>query len=310
MTSTIDPEVQEILDEVLNDPESTLTRVPERGFGGLSETSRISEGEPWLTKAERHLLRAHRESVSALLGSACQEAILRNGARSIGLCRNITLKTALKRVDVVQWKALAQHELSIEASHACIESDAIRPLSALKSHLPASHLALLSLKVLPKDETRIWLGNALLVEDQRRTAWRCYQDVLAGRPNSLNRAITMVNLAFVSISRGQVITAFDIYKLVAKSNGDIPAVLAGLMHTSLALGDRRTLMEASQAFGVLVPAGHEVADECRLAIEGIASTLLKPTTAALDMLTDSWDLLAPVARHVLRPLRGEPEEQS
>src|SRR5262245_30723388 len=67
VTSTIDPEVQEILNEVLSDPESTLTRMPKSWPPSSSIADAISSGDPWLTRAERHLLRAHRESVSLIL---------------------------------------------------------------------------------------------------------------------------------------------------------------------------------------------------------------------------------------------------
>src|SRR5688500_2340409 len=64
----IDPDLISILREVSADPKSRLMRLVTQGSGGRSPHEvPLSEREPLLTRAERHLVREHREQVAELL---------------------------------------------------------------------------------------------------------------------------------------------------------------------------------------------------------------------------------------------------
>jgi hypothetical protein len=71
-----DPRLLELLREVSSDPKSRLLRLATQGTDpsrALRERP-ISASEPFLTRAERHLLQEHREQVAELLFDAAKRA--------------------------------------------------------------------------------------------------------------------------------------------------------------------------------------------------------------------------------------------
>jgi tetratricopeptide (TPR) repeat protein len=207
-----DPEVQALLQEIVADPESTLLRVPEAPLSKwfAKREPPVTAGEAYLTRTERYLLQEYREEAALLLALACQSALLAKPIEETRIHRHITGGHTLEPTDPAELRARGSR--LVERSGGAGFRD---PLQMLLGEKAPSDLAAASLRIVPRDETRIWLALALNDEGQPRSALRVLTDVLAHRPTRMNELYARENCGFVLQGQGSFESAVEWYESAA-----------------------------------------------------------------------------------------------
>jgi len=300
MSVEIDPEVRQLLDQVIADPSSTLTRIPERGFGSwLQRREPISAGEPMLSRAEKHLVRAHREEVALLLYQACQRMLLEDPAFGSHFCRRQRSDLEVKVPDADDWRRRANQELGLVSDSGSPELLLLEELKQGSTKSPdASRIAAASLSMSPRDEARIWLGLALYHEGKLGAARQGYMEVLRGQPAPLNRALSLLNLGSAELKRGDPGAAWENYRGASEVPADLALALVFLINSSILLGKTRDALEASRRLQQSVPAGHPLLSECARVITESARCLPEEARPYRRTLATLLTQLSPAAREV------------
>ncbi len=303
--NSIDPEVRLLLEQVVKDPSSTLTRFPERGFGGwLRSREPLSGDEHFLTRAEKHLIRVHRESVAFLLYQGCQRSVLSGPSAAIALCRKLKPDLEVSPPEKQDLSTQASREL--DSSSNALGRDLLMALSTSLSPTGVS-LAAASLALVPRDETRIWLGLAFLTEGRLRPSRQCFLETLAGRPGTLNRSLAFADLGFIELVSARLQEAWEDYHRAADTDEQLPLALTGWMNTSLLTGNRRDLLEA--AWCLQNVSTESSLGECRSGIESIFTNWLRHGAGSSRLnLERVWEELPPAARHIYGGVRREAGE--
>jgi hypothetical protein len=160
----------------------------------------ISEREPFLTRAERHLLREHRREVALLLCRSCVKALMRVEPATAMVHRSDDGPCQL-RIPDEDWFLRKRANLTFRGHGEDFE-EAQRLLD--KSSSGAAHaaaLAKLSTFISPRDETRLWLALCLsaqgLDDDSRLIAL----EILSHRPTPANASYAHQLLAWCHLAR-------------------------------------------------------------------------------------------------------------
>jgi hypothetical protein len=295
--TTIDPEVRMLLHEVVNDPTSALTRVPERGFGSwLSRTSPIT-ASALSSKRDAHILRVLREEAAFLAYQACQRACL--AAMPDEICQKLTPDLEISPLEPGELQTRVERVGSL-SPHGVITPDAQKAFSCEAEY--AVKLATLSMSLQPRDETRIMLGIAWCSESRLALARECFAAVLSGRPMELNHVLAFSELGVVALSSGQTAEARNHYCRALDDGHPLMITLCGRLYTALLLGERYAFMETARALGDFAPVGHPMVVECRSKLAYIVTSIAPPSAAARELLRVLWDALPPPAQELLWPI--------
>ncbi|MEW6074231.1 MAG: hypothetical protein AB1726_16760 [Planctomycetota bacterium] len=215
----LDPALEEVLADIARDPRASLFHTTPRqlALGLRGHIPCVSSRQAALTAAERHLLDVHREEVAWLLYKACQHRLLREGRGALavhehlGNNKRITLPTA-----ATYSRRAEAATLSSEADRTSSISIAIRRLPAhLQDTIDPTFLALTSLRLVPRDETRIWLALCRLTQAQYAPAISMLDSVLCHHTTALNQALCHFNHAWIAWAMGRTGRAKDLYSLAA-----------------------------------------------------------------------------------------------
>lgn len=295
--TAFDLEVLMLLQEVVNDPNSALIRVPERGFGGWLLRSAPINASALSTKRDEHILRVLREEAAFLAYQACQRACL--AAMPEEICKKLTPELETSPLDAAELQARVRRVLSLRP-HGVIRPDAQAAFSCDAQH--AVKLATLSMSLLPCDQTRIMMGIAWCSQSRYALARECFAAVLAGRPNELNRVIAFSDLGVVALSSGQTAEAAGYYSQALDAGHPVVTTLCGRLYTALLLGDQSAFMRTARVFADFAPVGHPMIAECRSKLAHIVSRIAPPPAAARKLLRALWDALPLSAQELLRPI--------
>ncbi len=299
--STLDPEVLALLDEIAADPDSTLLRVPReplKRFLPLREPP-VSPREPLLTRAERHLVQAHREYVARLLFDACRLSLTRDPIEKTRIHRWVTKDQRLEIPVKDKWHSWANQAVKNPPS----DPDLSFPLRLLQrcasgeTSTPASELASASLRLVPCDATRIWLGVALHREGQSRSAMHTLQDVLAHRPSPANELWARMDCGFVSFGCARYEQAVDWYRSAASVQEDPAIPVLSWFSSALQLGNREEASKARARLDEVVDPRHPTVNELTVSLRTVA-----PSIRCKKLLSGVRGKLSPVARSIVDAL--------
>ncbi len=301
MTSDIDPEVLVLLQEVLEDPSSTLTRTPERGFSSwLERREPVTAGEPLLSRAEKHLVRAHREAVAMLLYQACQREVMEAPSPWMYFCRRRAPDDEISPVDPELWRKRAVQTLELSPGTRSLEENTVaRILEDGTSPPQPSRLAAASLNLVPRDETRIWLGLASQHQQDMAVARQCFVGVLSGRPSALNQAWSLLDLGSIDLRVGKVGEAWNLYRMACRHDDELPLALAFWLNVSLLVNNREDLFEASVRLQEVASPEHPFIAQCSAILGMSYKTWLPFPDSSRQLLDQVRDKLSATAQAVL-----------
>jgi hypothetical protein len=198
MSHAFDPEVVELLREIVADPDSTITRVPterlQRWIPGPSDT--LSPHGSYLTRAEKHLVQAYREQAAWILLHVCIEGLQRRSplvvtpATYVGNSRDAAHR-------LVASKELAPREAGPLGDVA--NGQRIDPRQA----------AAAALRFSPGDSARVCLAVALFQDGNSHSANRVLESVLLNHPSAVFAALAWENRGAIYCTRGEYAKAFE-----------------------------------------------------------------------------------------------------
>ena len=238
MAEAFDPEVMELLREVIADPRSTLTRIPterlDRWIGRPDET--ISPHGSYLTKAEKHLVQAYREKAAWVLVHACIEILSSDHSLIFSSTR---MKPERMRIQAERLKK--SEELDPSAR------DMLGSLS--KSAWPRpSQLSGAALSLAPTELARNCLALSLHREGNSVSALSLLGSILASHPTVKFRASAWENCAVVYASRGDYARALQCNLKANRASADYSRPFVWRMTMALQLGDEPAAIEAARRF--------------------------------------------------------------
>lgn len=218
--ATFDPEVVALLREIVEDPNSTLTRIPterlERWIPRAEDM--ILPSGSYLTKAEKHLAQAYREEAAWVLLHACMERmtsksflifatssiepnLLRRNARYMGIHFGLEIPL-LGRLDETAPEPLPTQLAS--TALMLVPSDAARIVLACAYHHEGAHSTALGLlnTILHQGSASIarsmaWesCGSVYSSQESYRQAYDCYDRACRMTPNRCNPHVWMFAMA-------------------------------------------------------------------------------------------------------------------
>ncbi len=302
---TIDPEVVSLLREAASSPDSRLLQVPRTGFSSWLRRREppLSPREPFLSRAERYLLQEHREQVAYLLYKACQRAILERPPSESMVYRNASPGLEIRLPGPEWWT----RETGSASRAMPADGEAMRELFALAEELrpqpakrlSASELAAASLRIVHRDETRIWLGMALLHESKTKEARGSLEAVIYHLPSELNASLAWQDLGWMHYVGGDYSSAMDCYReasLVGPPR--ITPVLAWL-HVAFCAGEREAVSLAAGRLAELDPMGSRDVNECIAMWEGRRrSGSFRPSAQSRSLAMEVVDVLPTAAARI------------
>jgi tetratricopeptide (TPR) repeat protein len=253
-----------------------------------------------LSRAERHLVRAHREELALILYHGCQGALLEQPTFNTFFCRKQSPHGEVKFADPADWRSRAARELPWASRISAAAEAAIEEVLA-ESNEPerASRLAMASLNLLPRDETRIWLGLSLFQGGAWSVARTAFHEVLRGRPSIANEALAHLNLGSCAFRVGDWSTAREHYALATRVDGVMVPALIFFMSSSILLGEVQDAFDASRRLEDVMPQHHPLLGECAQVIRTYTPGIVNKESAYNRTLSLLWDDLSPAAHEAL-----------
>jgi len=294
--TAIDPQLHEMFRDVVGDRASTWSRMPERGLRSwLERTQRDSIGADHLTKAQKHLARAH---VDALVRLCCQmtaRLIVEAPDSQVTLCRQTGLQSRIELPDRAEMHAKAA-KLTGFHLHSSLKD--VDPHAALATGAEPRRFALMAVHLLASPQTRNWLGLALHHEGSWEAAKACFHSTLGSRPSLDDRGMALINLGSVELSTGHLARAFDCYLEAARLPRCMPHAIAFWLNSALFLGERADVLRASALLEDAVTVDHPLLLECAHAIRE-SRKRCEPSPSYRALLREVEDRLSPSARRLL-----------
>jgi hypothetical protein len=235
-TPTTDPELLGLLREISADPKSRLMKLATQGFDRrvpLHEAP-ISEGEPFLTRAERHLLTEHREQVGQWLFEAAKRQYL--GAPKRITCTYHHAQSGWGPVQSLERLEESRNTLVRARNAAAMEVPWNVNLASEARESPLE-LAIASLRVAPRDSVRNLIGHAAFFSGRRDDGHRAWEEILAHRPSPWYRSVAEQNTAFRLSEVGRVDESKLRYRAAHVSYESRVEPLVGLLSCSLLSSD-------------------------------------------------------------------------
>jgi hypothetical protein len=252
-----DPEFLGLLREISADPRSGLMKLATQGLHrriGLHEPP-ISGGEPFLTRAERHLIREHREQVARWLFELAKRACLEAPQ----------VETAVYRGAFAGWSPVMTQRAAITQRAFLLEvvpSDGAAART-LEEFLPArveedrgyGHAcAFASFRLVPRDSVRNLHAVAAFALGKRREGFLVLEEILSHRPTDWYRSVALQNKACERAEEGADEEAKALYLEAHRIQPARPEPVVGLLVLGLLSGDREGTLSAAR---VLPEAGAE-----------------------------------------------------
>jgi hypothetical protein len=256
-------EIRGLLEEIAADPRSSARFTPRRALrewfdGGEALRARSMDG----TRAERHLVAAHREGLAATLLEAAKIAYWKDPVLSL---RPIEPGGALydERAAEERWRPSAQRR----AERATESGAEVELLRACITQVRPEHghdLALASLSLVPSDAARYFVTRTL-PWDRPRTAISLLRRLAALAKGPI-RVHALSSLACRLCAIEELSEARAFYLEAAHSSSAIPDDWFFLFNLSCLLGDVSEASMASRELGEIVGGNHprtkQVAELC------------------------------------------------
>lgn len=237
----ITQDMLEVLAKVQTDPQSKLFA---RGIklGAPQSTEQPLTGkEPFLSAAERKLIRAHRERVEAFLYARAfgqvrdsewgQKKLVNSNADSQGSTDSASAKEAAHKLKELNPDLLERVTSSGD------------PIADLK----------LALAIRPSSKARIVLGLAFQAANRPVPAINVLASVEHSLGSPINRAIAAANRALLHWDQAHYVQAALAYRGSLSVNPTDGRVAAFSLVSSLASGDLELVLETERMFGAIEP---------------------------------------------------------
>lgn len=260
----LDPEIQELLEEVARDPRSHLLRVPRINVPLAFEPA-ASPGAAFLTTVERRLLEVHRSEAARLLLEMVQRRVFEDPRSASRFHRSITVDRQWELTDPKLWLRRGQEQLRIspaelreDAAYVLLDECVRAPRDPAPS---AVELAVASLRLVPRAETRIWLALALHQAEQTGSALSILHTSAAQHSSQLTHSIAWESIGYCQWELGRVDASLPAYRTASSSLESRSAPVMSWLLVALHAEQRASALEAAQRLGDLVPEHHPSVDE-------------------------------------------------
>lgn len=153
----IDPELHGLLDEIVTDPRSALRLTPRKALASWLFSDERVRPLPSATRAERHLLEAHREALAELLIQASRVAYWKAPSLGISVASPLASRIPSLTEEQLERRTMAEsrHNPELDSNlGALLRNTPLQAESALD-------LAQASLALVPSDEARYAVAVAL-----------------------------------------------------------------------------------------------------------------------------------------------------
>lgn len=262
-TPFLDPEVSELVREVLADPRAQLlsakSRTDIRGRTELIEPVRPSE--IGLTAAERHLVRAYREEVAWLLRQAAKIVLFQNSPT-----RPSTYLTLEERVELVHeadWTCRARR-IAISDLQASLDDTALETLTSVLrafDSVPPHELGATSMRLAPTDQARTCIAYDHINRGQHQAASHALDDILRGSPSRAFESAAHENRGLSLSRRGLFEDAAIAYRAAARSYDGRPGPVMSWFVASCRCGDTDAALKAFEMAEGSIPEDHPSVEE-------------------------------------------------
>ncbi|MEQ1893093.1 MAG: hypothetical protein ABL998_11155 [Planctomycetota bacterium] len=256
----IDPELHGLLDEIVTDPRSALRLTPRKALESWLFSDELVRPLPSATRAERHLLEAHREALAELLIQASRVAYWKTP--SMGILVASPHGSRIPRVTEKQLERLiaveSQHNPELDASLGSLLGT-----SPLRAEMVLD-LARASLALVPSDEARYAVAVAL-PESEPDSAIRILDALVMRQERKRNTELTwriLSTLGSRQASAKRLDSARDYY---VRCRGMTEVAVIDeycIANLSLYLGDSSSAREAARRIAA-DPRSSRYADEQR-----------------------------------------------
>ena len=303
----LDSAVEDLLREIASDPESRLLRVARpRDFEILFDRApAVTVATAGITKAERHLLCAHRGELAWVLREACRTRLLRDPALDPWVGRYDTVDRRSESYDVAAWKRLAERGFRHDSSDPLV-SEGIHLLEHCVRpefhRLDIAQLAVASFRLEPTDQARIYVGLDLALRSQLAMSKRTLQEVLRGEPSVRNNASAWHNLALTLSLEGDFVNACAAARNSVRKETTRPEHLLNWFAYTLKARNKHEALEAAEAIRGLLNDENEVVQlfEDQLRSQKTSAERIRADTR--DFVHSIMDQLPVAARRVANVL--------
>lgn len=229
---SFDPAVVTLLREIAADPRASLLRIPKerliRWVGRPEEV--IKPSGSYLTKAEKHLVKAYREEAAWVLLQACVVELKKQ-----------PLVFSTLAPDPMRLKQAAE-SLSAAKSLPPVARRATRDLASGLA-LDAVQLGATALRLVPTDHARNCLAIAFQREGRDVGSMRILHQLLAGEPCAVQRAQAFENMAQVWSRRAAFHRVLASNKKAVAADESRVRLLVWCLTSALQAGDLRQARE-------------------------------------------------------------------
>ncbi|MCB9916295.1 MAG: hypothetical protein H6828_14295 [Planctomycetes bacterium] len=240
----LSPEVEALLRELAQDPESTLLRVDRpRELRDLSmRRAEVSARSAGWTNAERKLLECHREEVAFLLRYLYYVRFV-SSERQIAL-RELRLRQnfrGLRPDEDLLRSRIARHAAQLRREHAADPTTALVEESLDLSRDPAvapMQLAAVSLRLVPSESARLYMGYEYSAAGHARSALRVAQAVIERGERSSVQAHALGLIGRIYTKLGCTPLSLAAYKSAHHLDPTLPTTALEALGQSVQVGDQ------------------------------------------------------------------------
>jgi len=246
----LDPEVEIVLREVAADPRSKLLRVkrPAMIHALLESQPVFGPASAGMTKAERHLVQAHRAEIAYALisvswyllttGSETPNLFSRQGAPG----REIPTPSRADCESLLALLRSAGSELSADELEACAPS--------LLDHESSARTAVwccnVAQRICPTYQAQVHACAGLITSHRLSEASAIAEGLLAEPHANRVRAVTHTNLGLINFRAGRTVASLAAYEDATRADPAYAVGACNRLLLALQVGDEARIREAAQ----------------------------------------------------------------
>jgi hypothetical protein len=288
-------EVEDVLAEIVADPESRLLRVPQAdNLLGLADELPLSVQAPSLTKAERYLLQTHRQELAFLLRERCVMDLCSDPTDWRWPTR-MTVDRDLPVASTNDWERRAR-----VARATLVDEPRSRDAMALLDECARSErpkrinvtgLALASHRVAPSAEAQIYVAADQINDGRWDSARHLLHGILEKVRSERMRAYCWENVGLSLFLERRYPEAADAYRRATLADDALVAPPLNWFACALVVRDRGQAAEAARFAEMSVPSTHQAVDDtiaaCRACAPSVDRVVMEPTGETTRRIIDA-----------------------
>ncbi len=254
-----DPLLREILEKIALDPRSHLLRAPKLVVPSQREAP-VRDREALLTRAERRLVAVHRFEVADLLLQEVRRAVSAHEEAKGQHMRYISADRVFETPGKTALKTRAQNSLSVVPQDIQTE-DAASLLARCVRTTPGGRpspvqLATASLRLVPRESTRICLGMALHQAGQTQSGLEVLWGVVRSKPSELMLSYAWQNIAHLEYDLDHTCKTLDALRAAALTRDRRGDPAMSWFKQALKVGDSAEMLRSAKLVEEALPVGH------------------------------------------------------